>query len=116
MPTKTITQGMVLNAFIDKMLAATGQENTNPEEQRAVREGLRLQLESEMEKAMIKALPDAKLIELNKMLERENVSDDEIEKFFETSGVDFQKVIEGVMQKFAEDYRNNNAGNAGGQV
>lgn len=111
MPTKTITQGMVLNAFIDKMLAATGQTKTNPDEQRALREKLRLQLEDEINRAMIKALPDAKLVELNQMLDREETSDEAIEKLFEEAGVDYQKVVEGAMAGFAENYKN-----AGGQA
>lgn len=114
MPTKIITQGMVLNALIDKMLVATGQEKTDPEEQRAVREQLRLQLENKIEKAMVKALPDAKLVELNQMLDREDTTDDAIEAFFKNAGVDYDKVVEGVMQDFLEDYRNNN--NTGGQA
>ena len=111
MPIKKITQGMLLDAFIDRMLAKSGKTNITSDERRELRDQMRAELEPRIERAIIEALPDAKLVELDELLKREGEIDDEVEKFFAEPGVDCDKAVEKVMVEFWNEHVNM----AGGQ-
>ncbi len=100
MPTKIVTQGMILDAMIDKMIAEKG-ENISEEE----RERLKDQLGERLETAMVMALPDAKMMQLDRMLDGE-VDDAAMDKFFAEAGVDFSPVIEAEAEKFRQEFLN----------
>lgn len=106
MPIKKITQGMLLDAFIDRMLAKSGKTNITSDERRELRDQMRVELEPRIERAIIEALPDAKLVELDKLLDQEGELDDEVEKFFAESGVDYDKAVEKVMMEFWNEHVN----------
>lgn len=97
-----LTKGKVINVFVDKMMADKGVNDAGLKEQ------LETKLEEQIEQAMIRALPDEKLTELEGMLDRE-ASDEEIEAFFEGAGVDFQGAVEQTMAAFREAFLNSGA-------
>ncbi len=92
-PMEQITKGKVINTFISKMMADKGVEDA------ALKEQLEAKLEEQIEQAMIRMLPDEKLVELEGMLGRE-ASDEEIEQFFDGSGVNFEQVAQQTMAAF----------------
>lgn len=110
MPTKIVTQGMVLDAVVNKMAADKG-VNISEEE----RERLTKELEERIDQAMVMALPDAKLVELDRILEGE-VDDAAVEKLFAEAGVDFGAVIETEIEKFRGEFLGSAQGNEGGQA
>ena len=92
-PMEQITKGKVINTFVSKMMADKGVEDA------ALKEQLESKLEEQIEQAMIRMLPDEKLVELEGMLDRE-ASDEEIEQFFDGSGVNFEQVAQQTMAAF----------------
>ena len=92
-PMEQITKGKVINTFVSKMMADKGVEDA------ALKEQLEAKLEEQIEQAMIRMLPDEKLVELEGMLDRE-ASDEEIEQFFDGSGVNFEQVAQQTMAAF----------------
>lgn len=98
-PTKT----QVITMFVNKMMADKGIQGMTPEEEAALKEQLGMKLEEQIEQAMIRGLSDEKLDELEGLLERD-ATDEELEKFFDASGVDFQAVTEQTMMAFRKAY------------
>lgn len=89
-----------VSEFVAKMMAEKGATDE------VLREQLEMKLQEQIEQAMIRALSDEMLVELDCMLERE-ASDEEIETFFDESGVDFAEVVEQTMLVFREAFLNN---------
>lgn len=100
MPENKPTKAKIINVFVDKMMSDKGVNDETLKEQ------LKAKLDEQIEQAMIRALPDEKLVELEAMLDRD-ASDDEIEKFFDESGVDFQVAVEDTMAAFRAAFLNN---------
>lgn len=94
-----VTKKKVINTFVSKMMADKGVNDA------ALKEQLEVKLEEQIEQAMIRTLPDEKLTELEGMLDRD-VSDEEVEKFFDESGVDFAKVAGQAMAAFRTAFLN----------
>lgn len=101
-PTSQPTKAKVINAFVNKMMADKGTDDV------ALKEQLEMKLEEQIEQAMIRALPDEKLVELEGMLDRE-ASDDEIEAFFDGAGVNFEEVAQQTMAAFRAAFLGNGA-------
>lgn len=93
MPENKPTKAKVINVFVDKMMTDKGVSDV------ALKEQLEAKLEEQIEQAMIRMLPDEKLVELEGILDR-GAGDDEIEKVFDEAGVDFQAVAEQTMAAF----------------
>lgn len=95
----------MLMAYVDSMIAERGAaEGLSNEERDALRRVLFEELNDAMEKAMLMALPDEKLAELERILD-ENGSDEVLEEFFDgTDDIDMTPAIEAAMEKFREDY------------
>lgn len=92
----------VLSSFLDQMIAAKG-ENLGKNERLSLREELKAQLDEKINEAVIAALPDDKLTELDGLMDKE-ASDDEIEKFFDEVGINFDKVALQAALQFQKDY------------
>lgn len=97
MPEDTPTKAKLINVFVDKMMADKGVSGA------ALKDRLKTELDERVEQAMVRALPDEKLVELDGMLDSD-VSDDEIEKFFKESGVNFVEVVERTMAEFRKSF------------
>lgn len=101
MPENKINPDMVLSRFLDEIVAVKG-AGLSKIERLSLRQDLRTEMDEKVDAAIIAALPEAKLLELNKLVESE-ASEDEIENFFVTAGVDFEKVALSAMLQFRKD-------------
>lgn len=97
----------VLQMFVDRLIADKGGDTLDAKQKETLQGELMAELDERMQQAMIRALPDAKLMELEKMLDAD-ASDEEIESFFanasKDAGVDFDPEIRKVFETFRTDY------------
>lgn len=101
MPENKINPDMVLSRFLDEIVAVKG-AGLSKVERLSLRQDLRTQMDEKVDAAIIAALPEDKLLELNNLVERE-ASEDEIEDFFAKVGVDFEKVALSAVLQFRKD-------------
>lgn len=110
MPEIKPTQTKIINAFVDKMMADKGLDVASPE-YGELRKNLREKTEEQIEQAMLRALSDAQLLELESLMDN-NASDEAIDAFFDNAGVDFTQAVEQAMAEFRKAFLNSTAGEA----
>ena len=99
--------------FIKEMLGAKAWNQQVSDEVKAQLESdLRSRLMDQIDQAVIEALPDDKIDGLNELLDREP-SEEEIQQYVATSGVDVQRVTTETMLRFRDLYLG--PGDANGQ-
>lgn len=104
MPEFKVTKNKLLSLFIDRMMVDKGVDGMSLGEQADLRKALAAELDTQIQSAMLEALPEEKLVELDKQLDG-GMTDEELELFFEYSaGVDFQSVIKDAMERFRKAY------------
>lgn len=107
MPENKLNDEKVLQMFVDRLIADKGGDTLDAKQKETLQGELMAELDERMQQAMIRALPDAKLMELEKMLDAD-ASDEEIESFFanasKDAGVDFDPEIRKVFETFRTDY------------
>lgn len=107
MPENKLNDEKVLQMFVDRLIADKGGDTLDAKQKETLQGELMSELDERMQQAMIRALPDAKLMELEKMLDAD-ASDEEIESFFanasKDAGVDFDPEIRKVFEAFRTDY------------
>lgn len=109
MPEIKPTQVRIINTFVDKMMSDKGMGAMSAEQQEELRKNLRVKVEEQIEQAMLRALSDAQLVELEKLVDN-GVSDEELDVFFENSGADFTKAAEQAMTEFRKAFLNSTVG------
>lgn len=109
MPEINPAQTRIINDFVDKLIAEKGLGAASAEEVATLRGSVRADLEREVEQAVLRALSDEQLLALEKMV-GDGVSDEELDAFFEGSGVEFTKVAGQAMQEFREAFLSDKAG------
>lgn len=102
MPGYKFNAQRTISSFLDQMIAARG-ENLNKTERLALRQKLSLELDQKIDQAIVAALPEDKLLELNRRMDA-GMSDDDVEKFFDETGIDFGKVALEAATQFRRDY------------
>ncbi|MBR1801666.1 hypothetical protein IJ768_00340 [Candidatus Saccharibacteria bacterium] len=95
-----LDQGQILQLYVVKMMMDKGVEITDGE-----REKLASELEDEITKQQILAMPDYLVKELNEKLDA-GAADEEIEKAIDESGIDVETITEQTMTAFREKYLN----------
>lgn len=103
MPENKLDDEKVLRMFVDKLIADKGGDTLDAKQKETLQGELFEELDSRVQKAMIRALPDEKLVELDKLLDAD-ASDEEIGAIFGNSGVDFGPAVRKVMSDFRNDY------------
>lgn len=103
MPKINFNEDQVLESFVHQMVVDKGLAEEDRNQNGKIQHELMEQLNEAIEKAMIAALPDAQLIELNRLLEA-GASDEEVMKVFETAGVDFELAAGKAMAEFRQKY------------
>lgn len=105
MPDGKINSERVLTTYVERMIDDKGDATElGLAERDALRRVLARKLNDAIEKAMLASLPDEKLNELEKILERDG-SDEELEAFFDgVEGVDAGPAVEKAMAQVREDY------------
>ncbi len=107
MPNINSEQEQVMEAFVHQMVADKGLLEEDQKQNGKIQQELRVQLDEVMDRSLIDALPEEKLVELDKMLDA-GATDDEIENFFDTAGVDFEAAMRGAMEEFRRQYLEGN--------
>lgn len=103
MPEGKLTDTKMLVIFVDKLLADKGLELSADERQK-LRAKMLSEVNEAIEQAIIRALPDEKLVELAALTERPDATDEAIEAVFESSGVDFQEVAMQTMTDYRQKF------------
>lgn len=111
MPEIKPTQTRIINTFVDKMMVDKDLGAMSTEEREALRKNLRQKAEEQIEQAMLAALPDKKLLELEQLVDA-GASDDALDDFFANCGVDFTKAAEQAMVEFRKAFLNSTVGEA----
>ncbi len=101
MPENKINTEGVISSFLDQIIAAKG-ENLSKNERLSLRQELFGELDDKINAAVIAALPDDKVLELNQKIDG-NASEQEIEEFFANAGIDFNKVALQTALQFRKD-------------
>lgn len=102
MPENKINSDQVLTRFLDEVIAAKGGEMSQGDRLK-LRQNLQVQLDAKIDEAVLKALPKDKLLELSQKVDGK-ASEEEIDDFFKSAGVNFEKVALETMVKFREEY------------
>lgn len=105
MPDRKYNDQRTLSTYVDAMIMERGDAKELSMEMRgALKRALLEGLNDAIEKAILAALPDSKLLELEKILDNDG-SDEELDKFFAgVEDVDATPAIKQAMEKFRADY------------
>lgn len=105
MPEFQISNNKLLSLFVDRLMADKGAGALGLDEQRALKTKLMRKLDRDIQEAMLDALPDERLEELDRRLD-EGMTDEELELFFEYNSpeVEMKLIITRTLERFREDY------------
>lgn len=100
-----ISRNKLLSLYVDQLMAHKGVGSLNLDEQKQLKAKLEQKLDYSIQEAMIDALSNEKLEELDRRLD-EGMTDEELELFFEYNSpeVEMKSVLADVLEKFSEDY------------
>lgn len=93
----------ILQIFVNKMITKKTPQGLDDEDRDKISRVLIEQLNQRMEYALIAALPDDKLAELNDLLDSDGDSE-AINHVFDDSGVDFDAVSKQTLEAFRQEY------------
>lgn len=93
-----------LDTFINQILEEKNVTGLTDQVRETLVEDLKDRLLEQVNQAIIEALPEGKIDEMNALLDDESTSDQQLQSFIETSGVDVNKVTTKTMLSFAELY------------
>lgn len=93
-----------LDKFINEMLDTKQLPGVTPEVRVTLVADLRERLLDQINRALIDALPDDKITEFNSLLDDESLSDETVQQFIASSGVDVPRVTIQTMLRFSELY------------
>lgn len=103
MPKINFEEDQLLEHFVHQMIVDKGLAEEDRKQNGKIQHELMEALDEAIEKAMIAALPDAELRELNALLDRDD-SDEEIDALFAGAGVNFEVIAGRTMVAFREAY------------
>lgn len=112
MPKIKVNPSLALDAYIAEMLQEKGLAQGNEQQRAELASLMRDQLDDLIDRTIIDALPEEKYPELEALLDRD-AADEEIERFFDNAGVDFEKAVQVALEQYRANFLNDNA-NAGG--
>ncbi len=98
-----ISDDKIMRSYIDDMITQKSVSGINSDQRARLRQKLIELFDERMQQEMITALPDEKLVELEDKLDNE-LSDDDLEKFFDESGLDFGEVAKRALERFRDEY------------
>lgn len=93
-----------LDTFIREIIDAKNLPGLTEEAKSGLLEEMRERLLDQINRALINALPEDKVAEFSTLLDDETISDDEVQNFIATSGVDVEKVTAKTMLAFRDLY------------
>lgn len=108
MPKINFGQEQVIEAFIYQMVVDKGLLQEDKKQNGKIQHELREQLDEAVQMALIEALPEPRLKELDQAL-KSGVTDEQIMQFFQNAGVNYPKVAAAAMAKFRQEYLSSQA-------
>lgn len=115
MPKINFKETQALEELANEMLVEKGLLEQDRAQHGKLRHELVQQLNETIERAVIGALSDVQLVEFDRMLDAD-VDDQEIEDFFDRSGVDFEKAANEALMKYRAEYLGVEAENREGKT
>lgn len=95
----------IIDEYLNRLMAEKGASALGAEEQAKMRAELEQKLEEKIGRAMINALPDAKLIELEQLLDM-GAADEVMEKFFAEAQADYAEATKAAVEEFSREELN----------
>lgn len=105
---KNMSNEEVIEVFIEGLIIDKGQENLPEEEKENLRDELYEKVEDFLSQALVNALPDGGVADLDNMIDAGDVTPEKIKKLLDDAGVDSGAVIVNALVKFRELYLNPN--------
>lgn len=99
-----MTTGDELDQFVEEMLTASEFSDVSENVHAQLVSDLKEELVNQINRALINALPDDKIDQLNALLDDENVNNAQIEQLIADSGVDTKDVAMKTMLRFRDSY------------
>lgn len=93
-----------IDAFINDIIDAKKLNGVDEEVRNQLIEDVRERLLDQINRALIDAMPDERIDQFNKLLDKEEASDEELQQFITDSGVDVPSVTAATMLRFSELY------------
>jgi len=94
-----------IGSFVDEIIEAKNLPGSQDEQvKQYLREDLSSRLLELIDKALIDALPDDKIADFEALLDKEGVSDEDLQKFIVDAGVDVIQVTSMTMIRFRDSY------------
>ncbi len=103
MPENKYTSEEVLATFLDQLIVEKNGEEMDFKKRSAIRRELREKLEAEIDGALVDALTDEQVVELEKRM-NDDMAEDELGEFLENTGVDYEAAVLRALDKVREEY------------
>lgn len=103
MPETKVNEEQGLEELAREMIASKGLAEEDQKQGGALQRELEAQLGEVMDEAILEALPEEKLDELEKMLD-DGADDEAVEKIFSESGADYQTAVTEALRRFRAEY------------
>lgn len=100
------TEVETISAFANRIAEDAQLDGMTPEQKASLQQQIRDGADAVVESALIDALSDEQLIELNELLDN-NAADDELDAFFASAGVDFGRVAGEALVSYRHDVLTN---------
>jgi len=101
---KGYTKMQKLNEFIEKLLEEKGISIPDEEIKKQTVADMREKLETEIDRAVITALPEEKAKDLASKIDNPDFKSEDMAKFIQDSGVDVAKITEETLERFRKLY------------
>lgn len=96
--------GDKLDSFLEEIINKKNLSGVNDDVRQQLTADLRASLLDQINRAIIEALPEEKLDEFNQLLDKDGISDADVQQFISQSGVDIETVTARTMLRFRDFY------------
>lgn len=107
-----MSEDELLDVYVSQLIFDKGLKDLNDDLLREVHKDIKERLVFQINRAMVAALPDDKLDELNKMLDEGRADAENVSQLVNDAGIDAEKITEETMKKFREVYLSEDAAEA----
>ena len=98
-----MTDEEALDQFVDSLLRGRKSRGLTEEKLSELKKETKANLVREINRALIYSLPEDKLAEAEALADKEGATSEDLAKLIADSGVDEEKIIRGVMEKFQKE-------------
>lgn len=94
----------ILDLFVDQLMKDKGMTELSEDIRKEIHDDLKEKLVFQVNRAVVSALPDEKLDELNTKLDAGEVSEEEMMKIVTEAGIDTDAIVQKTLEDFREVY------------